>query len=367
MDVVRGDRQPGARLGAWFWGTVKRVWHSVGPAQLIRGFGGFQVLVAGSRLGLFDLLEERPNLGLPEICAALELPEHTARALMLSSTALGLTRLDSRRGTYRNSRLMKRFWSPESKPRMRPSLEAFHELMYQPFYLLTESIKRGTNVGLDYFPGAGQTLYERLESRPDAKRVFHAWMEAMGENVNRVPQRVVDALRGTHRLLDVGGGDAKNAIELARRVDGLTVTIFDLPLACELARSNVSAARLEHRVSTTHGNFLSDALPDGFDAILFAHIFNIYSAETNEAVIRKCADVLQSGGKLIIYNLVSHEDQTGPWHAAFMSLYFQALATGEGFVYPPDSYEKWFEAAGFRSLQVHIGAKSGEGIFIGTK
>ena len=49
--------------------------------------------------------------------------------------------------------------------------------MYQPFYHLTESLRQGTNVGLQCVPGEGSTLYHRLESSAENKRIFYDWMK----------------------------------------------------------------------------------------------------------------------------------------------------------------------------------------------
>ncbi len=97
---------------------------------------------------------------------------------------------------------------------------------------------------------------------------------------------------------------------------------------------------------------------------MLAHISNIYSDEINQALIKKGADALPKGGKLVIFSLISNDDQTGPWYAGFMSLYFQVLATGVGNVYPPSRYETWFANANFSSLTMHT---KRQGIFIGTK
>ena len=243
---------------------------------------------------------------------------------------------------------------------MLPHLEAFHFLMYQPFYHLTESLRQGTNVGLQCVPGDGSTLYHRLESSAENKRIFYGWMKSIKHG--SVPARLVDALRGCRHVLDVGGGDGDNAIDLAREVPGLKVTIIDLADTCALAAGNVAKAGLSERIAVSPGNFLEDPLPRGADAILFAHISNIYSDETNQALVEKAADALPKGGKLILFNLISNDDQTGPWYAGFMSLYFQVLATGTGAVYPPSRYEAWFANAGFESLAIHTGV---EGIFVG--
>ena len=82
-------------------------------------------------------------------------------------------------------------------------------------------------------------------------------------------------------------------------------------------------------------------------------------------LIQKCADHLPKGGKLVLYDIVSDDGGTGPLDAAFLSLYFHALATGQGMVYPPKRYEAWFRNAGFESLVIET--KTDQGIFIGTK
>jgi hypothetical protein len=367
MDVTRAGLGPGAWIGRRFWNLARNFWHTIGPAQLLRGFGGFQVLVAGSRLGLFDLLTRTPNLTREEIQRELGLPAHGTEALLLAATALRLTKLNRRTARYRNGMLMRRFLAAERRSNALPTVDAFHELLYPAFYWTTESLRTGTNQGLRVLPGAGGTLYERLESDPERKRVFHAWMDAMGSGRPKIPAPVLTAVSDRARLLDVGGGDGENAIALAKRVPGLDVTVFDLPLACKFAAENAVRSGVEARVRATPGNFLEDALPGGFDGVLVAHIFNIYSSEHNAMLVRKCYDALNDGGKLIVYNLVSADDRSGPWHAGFMSLYFQVLATGEGMVYAPSAYEPWFAAAGFRSLRVEIDPKSGEGVFVGVK
>jgi ubiquinone/menaquinone biosynthesis C-methylase UbiE len=351
----------GHRLANWISRRAKLVHERIAPRLFLRGFAGFQVLVAAHRLGLFELLATGPARRLEYIRDELRLPDQSARALLLSCASLGLVKRDSG-GGYRNSRAIERMFVGPRRAWTIPHLEAFHRLMYQPFYHLTEALQQGRNVGLAALPGSGNTLYERFESDAENKRVFYAWMKSIKRG--SVPQDVVAALRDRRHLLDVGGGDGDNAIELARRLPELRITIVDLADTCELAARNVAAAGLSNRITMHPANFVEDPLPPGADAILFAHIFNIYAADTNRALVEKSAKALPEGGKLVVYNLISEDDETGPWYAGFMSLYFQVLATGTGLVYPPSRYKEWFAGAGFASLDINV---TGEGVFIGTK
>lgn len=362
MRVTRDDRSPSRLARRWVTRQLARLRAALALRMHLQGFATFQVLVAGVRLGLFELLAAGPARSAEEIRDELRIPDHSARALLLACASLGYVRRDPRRGTYRNSRSIERMFLGPERARTLPHLEAFHSLMYQPFFHLTEGLRQGTNVGLQCLPGDGSTLYHRLESSPENKRIFYAWMKSIKRG--SVPSRLVDTLRGCRHVLDVGGGDGDNAIDLVRQVPGLGVTIMDLPDTCALAASNAAAAGVSERIAVSPGNFVEDPLPRGADAILFAHISNIYSDETNQALVKKAADALPKGGKLILYNLISNDDQTGPWYAGFLSLYFQVLATGSGAVYPPSRYEAWFANAGFESLAIHTGV---EGIFVGTR
>ena len=361
MHVTRDDKGPLRRAKRWLAGRLGGTRAALGPGISRLGFAEFQVLMAGLRLGLFELLATKPGRTIEEIRDHLRLPDHSARALLLSTTSLRYTIRNSR-GTYRNSRDVHRSLIGPQRAQEIAHLEAFHFLMYQPFYHLTAALQQGTNVGLQCVPGTGNTLYDRLESDAEIRRIFYDWMRSLKQE--HVAPEVVRALRGSRHMLDLGGGDGVNSIDLVQQISGLKATLMDSADTCSLAARNVAKAGLSDRIAMHPGDFLQDPIPQGADAILLAHISNIYSDAINQALIKKCADALPKGGKLVIFSLISNDDGTGPWYAGFMSLYFQVLATGIGNVYPPSRYETWFANANFSSLAMHT---KRQGIFVGTK
>jgi ubiquinone/menaquinone biosynthesis C-methylase UbiE len=164
----------------------------------------------------------------------------------------------------------------------------------------------------------------------------------------------VEELAGAKRLLDIGGGNGTNAFRLAERFPQLHITIFDLPSVCALARKEIAARKLSHRISTISGNFLRDAVPKGFDAILIAHLLTIYSEAKNIKLLSKCHRALPEGG--ILVNLDDHvDDEETNLDAAVLSLYFLVIATGEGMIPPFADYARWFAAAGFGRVRPYTG------------
>ena len=100
-------------------------------------------------------------------------------------------------------------------------------------------------------------------------------------------------------LVDAGGGDGTNAIALAKQYPSLKVTVYDSETVCAIARQNIEAHGLGDRVFACVGDFRADPLPSKVDAILFCHIFTIWSMAHNLEMLRKCYQTLPRGGRRI--------------------------------------------------------------------
>src|SRR5207249_6392706 len=151
--------------------------------------------------------------------------------------------------------------------------------------------------------------------------------------------------RFTH-IVDAGGGDATNAIALARAFRKLHVTVFVSPSVCEIARKNIAANDLSDSVSTWPGSFFADAFPSGIDAVLYCHIFTIWSLDHGRELLKKTYTALPTGGSVLLFNMMGNDDDTGPLSTALGSPYFLAVATGEGMLHSWKDYESSLREAG---------------------
>ena len=330
---------------------------------LLGGAVFFQAVVAAHRLGVFKALAVDGGATRDELAQRCSLPMGSARALLMTCQSLGLVTRDDA-GRYRNMPWVTGAFARGDVvfPAM---LEGFDQLLYRPFSHLADSLREGTNLGLEEFPGQGSTLYERLQSHPAREAVFHAWMSSL--SASGLPARVMDSLASSKHVLDVGGGDGTNAVLLARAHPDQRVTILDLPTVCLRAAERVQADGLGDRIATLPCDIRTTSFPDGADAILFSRIFNIYSEQQNALFVQRSADALPVGGRLVIYpSTVADDDEGGPLAAAFLSLYFLCLATGTGRVYTPRDYAAWFQAAGFSSLDIHVN-EADEAVIVGVR
>lgn len=355
-------RYVGLPLTQFFEGVILRRQ----AERLYLVFGGhifFQTLRTAVRLGVFDLLAKDGPLTRQEIAKRLGIAEQPARIVVLGLTTTGLLR--KRGDRYSNSRLAQELLVKDSPRKITAYVELQHRVMYKGLYWLEESVREYRNVGLKEFAGDEPTLYQRLARDPDTERVFQEAMQELSVQANEHMARFVDLSRVKH-LVDVGGGDGTNIIALAQRWPHLRATVFDSPTVCEIARRNIAASGLADRLDAVPGECFADPFPKDADCLMFAHFFTIWGEQKDRELLRKCHASLPSGGKVMIFNMMQHDDETGPLSAAVGSPYFLGIATGLGMLHTWNEYETWMRDAGFTSVQ-RFRLLRDHGLIVGTK
>jgi predicted O-methyltransferase YrrM len=321
------------------------------PADLIGplfGAAAFQMLNAGCELGLFTTLHEKSRLTAEETAAALGLEQRAADILLLGVTALGLTVLED--GQYRNADVLEEmfeddFWG------IFADLVAFEaHVVYAQQADLTESLRTNSNIGLGRFPGEGDDLYHRLAADPKMEQLFYRCMSSWSRLSNPVLVAKAD-LTGVGRLLDVGGGDGVNSIELARANPGVRFTVLDLPGAVAIAEQRIAEHGLSDRIDVQACDIFDDPYPKGYDAVLFANQLVIWSPEQNLQLLRKAHTALGEGGKTMIFNVMSNATKDGPLYAALDNAYFATLTAPRSMIYDWGHYEEWLSEAGFSEVR----------------
>lgn len=329
-------------------------------------FGGhifFQTLRTAVELDLFTLLAKHGPLTRQEIARRLGVEEQPARIIVLGLTTAGFLR--KRGPEYSNSKLAQVLLVKDSPRKITAYVELQHRVMYKGMYWLHDAVKEYRNVGIKEFPGDEPTLYQRLAHDPGTERVFQEAMQELSVQSNVDMTRFID-LSGVKHLVDVGGGDGTNIIACARRFPSLRATVFDSATVCDIARKNIAVHGLTGRLGAVPGECFVDPFPPDADCLLFAHFFTIWGEQKDRQLLRKCFDSLPSGGKVMIFNMMQHDDETGPLSAAVGSPYFLAIATGLGMLHTWSEYESWMRDAGFASVN-RFRLLRDHGLIVGTK
>lgn len=333
-------------------------------ALIAQGHAAFQLLWAGVELKLYDALSRAPGLSRLAVGESIGLAEYPCRVLLVGLTALGVLRKDG--DAYFNSELTERLLVSEKPDSFAPVLGWQAHIVYPGLQDFLASLKAGTNAGLERFPGAGRTIYQRLVAHPELERIFQDAMSALSNQANRHLLDAFDFSQLSH-LVDAGGGDGTNAIAIAARYPGLDITVFDSPSVCEIAAANIAAAGLTDRVHTYAGDFWQDPFPGGIDSILFCHMATIWSIDRNRELLRKCAAAVGPGGKVLLFNMMGNDDLSGPLSTALGSPYFLTIATGEGMLHSWSDYESAMREAGFAEVQRIAGLPINHGLIVGSR
>ncbi|MBA4388708.1 MAG: hypothetical protein C0404_12055 [Verrucomicrobia bacterium] len=164
----------------------------------------FQTLSSAVQLDVFSLLEAKGSMTQAELQTALGLEQKPLRILMMSLTALELVVKDGDR--YSNSKVARRHLCVQSPLCVRDIVLWQHFINYKPLFHFHEALVANRNVGLEEFPGAGTTLYERLAQRPELEAIFQKAMEQISIQANQTLVANVDFSQ-MEVLVDVGGGD----------------------------------------------------------------------------------------------------------------------------------------------------------------
>jgi methyltransferase len=332
---------------------------------ITEGHAAFQLMWAGAQLDLFTHLSRHPDgLGRQQIASLLGLQDQPARILLVGLASIGL--IVKRGENYCNADLTDELLVQGKPNSMLAVLGWQNHIVYPGLVDFVESLKQGTNVGLRHFPGDEDTLYPRLAHDKKLETVFQDAMSGLSTQANKDLVDHVD-LSGSSHLMDVGGGDGTNALAFARKYPHLKVTVFDSPSICEIANRNIIEAGLQDRVNTHPGELFTTPYPDGPDAIMYAHMFTIWSPENNRQILKKTYEALPSGGKALIFNMMGNDDDTGPVSTALGSPYFLAIATGEGMLYSWSDYEDWLSGVGFSDFKRIDNLPLDHGVFIGIK
>ncbi len=294
--------------------------------ELYLGFISSRVILTANNLGIFDHLKRQTSSS--EISGKLKIDLRATEILLDALTAIGLVS-KSTGGKYRNT--------PVSNHYLVRGLRLYQgdiirhaSIMWQNFSALDEVVRTGrpARCGFDhesFIMGMHNLTVLRTESL----------IKAVG-------------IKGVKTMLDMGGGPGTNAIAMAKK--GIRATIFDLPETIKIAK------KVAHRegvkgIGFIAGNFHVDSIGSGYDLILISQIFHAFSTEENVALLRKCREALNPGGRVVVQEFPINEARTGPTYSALFSVNM-LVGTEKGRCYSSREIKRWTAETGFKGVVI---------------
>ncbi|NUM62168.1 MAG: methyltransferase domain-containing protein [Ignavibacteriaceae bacterium] len=174
-------------------------------------------------------------------------------------------------------------------------------------------------------------------------------MHYRGVNQGKILAMMID-ISNVKNMLDVGGGSAAFSMEIVKKNPSISAVVLDLPYVIPLTKKYVSGAGLSDKFNFIEGDYLTTELKDNYDLILLSAIVHINNYDQNKMLVKKCADVLNKSGMIIINDFVMNEDRTQPRQSALFALNM-LVGTENGDTYTEKEMREWFESAGLSKIE----------------
>lgn len=287
--------------------------------DLVAGFVHSQVLRTFVELDLAEQLSQRPKRA-EELALEAGMAPERMRVLCQASAALDLLKR-KRDGRFALGRL------GAALPGI-PGLQqmiAHHDVLYRDLSDARGFFADGSDTELaafwPYVFGADGDV------DPETARRYSDLMAQSQTLVAEEALRGLD-LHEAHTFLDVGGGTGAFLAAVGAAYPRLELHLFDLPAVAAGAAARFAEHGLSDRATISSGNFRTDALPRGADAISLVRVLYDHSDETVRMLLAKAHAALADGGRIIVAEPMSGGGAPNRSGDAYFAVYCLAMRTG---------------------------------------
>ena len=346
---------------------------SAREAQRLAEFIAFgPVVYQASRLmvkfGILERLRDR-EMTLEEIAAESGLSLYAAKVLMEASLTIGTVLINTTTDQYSLSKVG---WFLLTDMATRVNIDFNHDVNYEGFFRMEESLLEGRPAGLEHF-GPWSTIYEGLSLLPaDVQKSWFCFDHFYSDYSFSLALPIVFE-KHPKRIMDVGGNTGRFAQRCVAHDPEVDVTIVDLPQQIALMKK---ATADDPHVARIHGyginlldsasQFPSDVHPD---VIWMSQFLDCFAEEHIRSILQKAAGIMTADTRLMIMETLWDRQKYEP--AAFCltmtSLYFTVMANGNSKMYHSDDLIRLIGEAGLRVEAIHDGLGQGHSILVCMK
>jgi SAM-dependent methyltransferase len=317
--------------------------------EIFRGSFGTELFVAAvAHFGLFDRLATGPR-SFGSLSEELGLAPRALNVLLTAVRAMGAVARDPD-GSFRLTESAREHLLRTSPHFMGDycALAAGSPGVLEMVERLRTNRPKGSDEGGS---GVGFIYRDGLKSAMDSESMARHFTLSLAGRARNVAPALAERLpmAGAQRLLDVGGGTGIYSVALLRRNPGLRAVVFDRPEVLRVAAEFAAGSGVADRLELRPGDFFTDPFPAGADAILLSNILHDWDVPECQVLLRRCAEALPSGGRLILQDVFLDDDLGGPLPIA---LYSAALfSVTEGRAYSAAEYSGWLREVGLHPIE----------------
>jgi SAM-dependent methyltransferase len=291
-----------------------------------------RVIMAGTKLGVFEALEDRP-IAAAQVAERCGTDPGATEKLLFALATTGYVRAG---GSGYALTARSRKWLRRDSP---------HCLADK---LLLQFLEWDWVEGSEEYVRSGRPL-ELHDSLADEQwSVYQRGMRAIAPVAADELARRLPVPKGARTMLDIGGSHGYYSVVLCRRHERLRSVVLDLPAAVEHAAPLLAAEGMGDRVVHRAADALTDDLgSEAYDVVIASQLVHHFSEQQNRELAARVARALRPNG---IYAIVDAfrpaSPQEGGQLGALMEFYF-ALTSQSG-TWTPEEMAAWQRDAGLR-------------------
>ena len=321
------------------------------------------------KFGILDLLRDSDDgLTEDEVAGKTGLSKYAVKCLLEASLCIGTVIIDTATDKYSIS---KTGWFLLNDPATRVNIDFNHDVNYEGWFHLEESLKEGRPAGLKHF-GDWPTVYEGLSSLP--KQVQDSWFgfdHFYSDSSFPEALEIVFKKHKTRSLYDVGGNTGKWALQCVGYDDDVEVTILDLPQQIGMMQENVKGKKGAERIKGHGINLLDESAlfpkrEGGLDTIWMSQFLDCFSEDEIVSILTRAKAAMDTNTRIFIMETLWDRQRFEP--AAFCltmtSLYFTAIANGNSKMYHSEDMARLVDAAGLEVETIYDGLGQGHSIMV---
>ena len=319
--------------GADSWGLPEGM-DPMRVMQVASGYWQSCALHAANRLDIFNRLDGQAK-DLDTLTAETEADRRCLGALL--SALVSMDFLDRDGNVFKNNEFGQTFLTNSSKFYQGGIIYMF-ENWYEAWGGLYDTVKSGKPSALMH------QEYSDQETRDYMMGMHNRALSQSG-----VLTDMFD-LSGKKQLMDVGCGPSTFAVKFCEKYDGLNAVAMDREQNLQIAKEIVDQYGMQDRVELRPGDYNTDSLGEGNDAMLLSSMTNQESPENIKKLLQKCYDSMNKDGVIMIQEQLLHADKKGPQLAALIGVN-QIINTVGGSSYSTAEMEQILSEVGFVDIK----------------
>lgn len=321
------------------------------------------------KTGILDMIRDSATgVTQQEICEASGLSEYAVKCLLEASLCIGTILIDIETDKYTIS---KTGWFLINDPAVRVNIDFNHDVNYEGWFHLEESLLNGKPEGLKHF-GTWPTVYEGLSSLPEqVQKSWFGFDHFYSDSSFPEALKIIFDEYHVKSIYDVGGNTGKWAMQCVCYDDEVEVIILDLPQQIEMMKTHVEGKPGADRITGYDINLLDSkaVFPQrqgGLDAIWMSQFLDCFSMAEIVGILKRAKNAMTIKTRIFIMETLWDRQRfdTAAFCLTMTSLYFTAIANGNSKMYNTNDMLQCIHEAGLEVECIHDHLGQGHSIIV---